>query len=84
MQYSSVDLKFLNYCVEFLANCKAFEQKYGFQISLPLTNLSSYYRQNHVDKIRKFRLLEQDTVWEWKAWYVVGAPLRCDIGQEPF
>lgn len=84
MQYCSVDLKFLNYCGEFLANCKAFEQKDGFQICLPLPNLSLYYRQKHVDKIRKFRLLEEDTVLGWKAWYVVGAHLKCDVGQEPF
>lgn len=84
MQYSSVDLKFLNYCGEFLANCKVFEQKDGFQLRFPLPNLSSYYRQKHVDKIRKFRLLEEDTVLGLKALYVVGAHLRCDAGQEPF
>lgn len=67
-----------------MANCKAFEQKDGFQIHLPLPNLSSYYRQKHVDKIRKFRLLEEDTDLGWKAWYFVGAHLRCEAGQEPF
>ena len=84
MKYSCIDLKFMNYSVEFFANSKAFEQKDGFQISLPFPNLSSYQRQNHVDKIRKFRLLEQGTVLEQKAWYIVGAPLRSDIGQEPY
>ena len=45
----------------------AFEQIDGFQISLSLLNLTLYNGGNHMDKIRKFRILEQDTILEWKS-----------------
>ena len=42
----------------------AFEQIDEFQISLPLLNLTLCNEGNHVDEIRKFRILEQDVILE--------------------
>lgn len=69
MQYSSIDLKLPKFCVECLAHCRAqhstaFEQIDELQISLPLLNLTLCNEGNHVDEIRKFRILEQDVILE--------------------
>lgn len=61
--------------MECLAHYTDFEQIDGFQLSLLVLNLTSYNGGNHVDKIRKFRILEQDTIQEWKARYTVESAL---------
>lgn len=50
--------------MKYLAHCTAFEQIDEFELNLPLLSLTFYNGGNHVDKIRKFRLLEQDTIRE--------------------
>lgn len=83
MQYPSIGSK-TSKVMECLAHCTAFEQIDGFQLSLSLLNLTLYNGGNHVDKIRKFRILEQDTIQEWKACYAVESSFRQNVGQKPY
>lgn len=69
--------------MKYLAHCTAFEQIDGFRLNLPLLNFTLYNGGNHVDKIRKFRLLEQDTIQEWKACYVKSS-FEKNVGQKPY
>lgn len=49
---------------------------------LPLLNLTVYNGGNHVGKIRKFRILEQENIQECKACYAVESPFGYNVGQK--